>query len=139
MTWDSPFLGTGWSFPPEFSQGGAHVGLVSGAQDVHQSLQILFSTRPGERILRESYGCDLSLVQFEDMDQALVNTLRRLITDAVLRFEPRVDLEDVQVVQDNDQPGLLQVLVSYTVRATNSRYNMVFPFHLQEADAGAAG
>lgn len=51
------FLGTGWSFPPEFAAGGAEVAMVSEVEDVHQSLAILFATRPGERAMQESFGC----------------------------------------------------------------------------------
>ncbi len=130
---DQAFLGTGWSFPPSFTSGGAEVAMVSGHQDVHQSLMILIATAQGERVMNEEYGCDLQSVQFEEINQGLVNNLTSLITDAFLFHEPRVTLDQVDVSEDPDVDGLLRISVAYTVRSSNSRFNMVFPFYLNEA------
>lgn len=131
----SSFLGTGWGFPPSFSAGGAEVELVSGAQDIHQSLHILLSTRLGERPMQESYGCNLDDVVFKAIDHMLVSRISALISDAVVRHEPRVELQDIDVSQDPDDAGVLRIRLAYRVLATNSRYNMVFPFYLNEASA----
>lgn len=127
------FLGTGWSFPPSFSAGGAEVALVSGVEDVHQSLEILLATRFGERPMQESYGCNLDDALFAEIDEALVNKITALVSDAVLRHEPRVALGDLDVAQSPEDAGVLRIRVEYRVLATNSRYNMVFPFYLNEA------
>jgi phage baseplate assembly protein W len=127
------FLGTGWSFPPEFSRGGAELALVTGAEDIHQSLQILLATRIGERPMQESYGCNLDEVLFSTIDHGLVSNISALITDAVVRHEPRIELEELDVSQDPDDAGCLRIRLLYRVLATNSRYNMVFPFYLNEA------
>lgn len=133
MAADQSFLGTGWSFPPAFTKGGAEVGLVSGVEDIHQSLQILLSTGTGERIMQDDFGCDLHSVLFEEMDQGLVNTLTSLISDAILYYEPRITLDQLDVSESEAQQGLLLISLEYTVRSTNSRFNMVFPFYLNEA------
>jgi phage baseplate assembly protein W len=127
------FLGTGWSFPPEFGQGGAEVALVSDVEDVHQSLAILFATRRGERPMQESFGCNLDELQFEEIDQGLVNRIHSMIHDAILAHEPRIQLRDLDVTQDPDDAGVLRIQLEYAVLGTNSRYNMVFPFYLNEA------
>jgi uncharacterized protein len=133
MTAEQSFLGTGWSFPPAFTKGGADVQLVSGVEDIHQSLQILLSTRMGERIMQDEFGCDLNNALFEEMDQGLVNTLTSLVSDAILYYEPRITLDQLDVSESDDQQGLLLISLEYTVRSTNSRFNMVFPFYLNEA------
>jgi len=132
---DQAYLGTGWSFPPRFIRGGAEVEMVSGHEDVHQSLMILIATAQGERVMNEEYGCDLHSVQFEEINQGLVNNLTSLITDAILLHEPRVTLDQVDVSEDPNVDGLLKISVGYTVRSSNSRFNMVFPFYLNEATA----
>jgi uncharacterized protein len=134
---DPAFLGTGWSFPPSFTKGGAEVVLVSGTEDIHQSLRILLSTRLGERVMREDYGCDLFEIQFEEIDQSLVNRVTGLVTDAILLGEPRIQLDQVAVDESATTEGLLLIQIAYTVRTTNSRYNMVYPFHLYEATSAA--
>ena len=137
MSSDPSFLGTGWSFPPSFAPNGADVVMVSGAEDIHQSLRILLSTRLGERVMREGYGCDLSEILFEEIDQNLINRVTGLVTDAILLGEPRITLDQVSVDESDDTQGLLLIQVTYTVRSTNSRFNMVYPFHLYEATTTA--
>jgi phage baseplate assembly protein W len=134
MAADGPFLGVGWSFPPAFGGGGAAVETVSGVEDVHQSLQILLATTPGERIMQGAFGCDLHSLMFEEIDQGLINTIEGIIADGIVENEPRVDLDGVQVTRDDTQDGCLIISVSYTIRGTNSRFNMVFPFYLLEAN-----
>ena len=130
------FLGTGWSFPPSFSPGGAETVMVSGAEDVHQSIQILLATSRGERPMQESFGASLDAVLFEEMDHALVNRVTNLIYDAILTHEPRVDLRAIDVTAA--EAGVLQIRIDYGIRGTNSRFNMVFPFYLNEAVATGA-
>lgn len=127
------FLGTGWSFPPSFSAGGVELATVSGAEDVHQSLAILVATRRGERPMQETFGCNLDDALFEEIAPALVNQIETLVTDAILLHETRVRLLNVDVSQDPDDAGTLIVSVDYAIAGTNSRYNMVFPFYLNEA------
>lgn len=130
---DQSFLGTGWSFPPEFTSGGASVALVSGQDDIHQSLQIMLSTRLGERVMNDEFGCDLQGLLFEEIDQSLVNNITRMVTDAILYHEPRIHLENLDVSESQSEYGLLLISIEYTVRSTNSRFNMVYPFYINEA------
>lgn len=132
---DQDFLGTGWAFPPSFGAGGGEVQTVSGDEDVHQSLAILVATRRGERPMQESFGCNLDDMMFEEITSALANRIESLLTDAILAHETRILLQDVDISQDPDDAGTLIVQLDYTIAGTNSRYNMVFPFYLNEATA----
>jgi phage baseplate assembly protein W len=133
MLADASFLGTGWSFPPTFRHAGAEVAMVSGTEDIHQSLQILLSTRLGERVMQDEFGCALDRVVFEEIDQSLINALNSSISDAILYHEPRISLDHLDVAESADQPGLLLISLEYTIRSTNSRFNMVYPFYINEA------
>ena len=133
MAADPSFLGTGWSFPPAFTRDGGDVLMVSGVEDIHQSLQILLSTQMGERIMQDDFGCDMNAVLFEEMDQGLVNTLTTQISDAILNYEPRITLDNLDISEHESEQGLLLISIEYTVRSTNTRYNMVYPFYLNEA------
>jgi uncharacterized protein len=130
---ESAFLGAGWSFPPTFGRGGAEVAMVAGVEDIQQSLHILLATRLGERVMQDTFGCGLESVVFEEIDQGLLNTLNRSITDAILYHEPRITLEQIEIDERAEQPGLLLISLVYTVRATNSRFNLVYPFSINEA------
>ena len=138
MPTDGSFLGTGWSFPPTFTKGGAEVEMASDVEDVHQSLQILLSTRLGERVMQDDFGCDLSYVLFEEVDQSLINSLTSIISDAILYHEPRITMDALDVSESETQQGLLLISIEYTIRSTNSRFNMVYPFYINEATTPGA-
>jgi uncharacterized protein len=133
MANDASFLGTGWSFPPTFTEGGADVATVFDAEDIHQSLQILFATSLGERVMQDDYGCDLGRFLFDEIDRSLINSLTGLVSDAILFHEPRIALNDLLISDAEAEAGLLLIQIDYTIRTTNSRYNMVYPFYLREA------
>lgn len=127
------FLGRGWAFPPVFFANGAEVALVSGEEDIRQSLQLLLSTSLNERIMHADFGCELSGFLFEEIDQSLLNDLRSTISDAILKHEGRIKVDEIEVQDQGTDSGLLLISVTYTVRTTNNRYNLVFPFYLNEA------
>jgi uncharacterized protein len=130
---DHAFLGRGWSFPPAFSRGGADVAMVSNAEDIQQSLRILLGTTQGERVMQELFGCNLRDLLFDEGDRALTARIEHTIRDAITMHEPRITLDDVIVDGQDARAGTLSVSIRYTIRGTNSRFNMVFPFYLTEA------
>ena len=132
MPVDPSFLGTGWSFPPEFDGTSKTVQTVSAEDDIQQSLFILFSTTPGERVMQPSYGCDLRSMVFENITESTVTAIRDMIEKAILFFEARVDLNFIDLDAEKIEQGILYILVDYTVRATNTRSNIVYPFYIQE-------
>ncbi len=128
-----PFLGRGWSFPPRFSSAMQDVEMVAGETDIRESITILLSTSQGERVMVPTYGCDLYRFLFADLTTSLITEIRDTVATAILRWEPRIDLIEVTVVPDTDQPTLLRIGIDYLVRRTNVRSNLVFPFYLTEA------
>jgi phage baseplate assembly protein W len=76
---------------------------------------------------------------FEEITQGLIGLVKSAVEDAVLHHEPRIELNDVEVSASDDTLGLVLIAIDYTVRATNSRYNMVYPFYLNEASSQGAG
>lgn len=135
MSEDPSFLGRGWAFPPSFGAGGAEVAMVAGVDDVRESLEIIFATELGERVMREDFGCSLRGFVFEEIDRTMLTRLRSAIADAILYHETRIKLDSVDITENRDVTGLLLITIQYTVRATNSRFNMVYPFYVKEATA----
>jgi phage baseplate assembly protein W len=134
MTVDKSFLGTGWGFPPEFQIHGT-VKPVSAEEDIQESLYILLSTNPGERVMQPTYGCGLKTQIFEEINETAVTVMIDLVRRAILFFEPRVIVETITVESDNANDilnGLIKINISYIVRATNNRHNIVYPFYFTE-------
>lgn len=139
MTENKQFLGSGWGFPPTFArsvqgQGGGGVAMVAAETDIRQSLVILFSTVPGERVMLPGYGCPLDRHVFDPIVQHTLTQIESMIRDAVLRYEPRILLEEVQFDSRRALDGELRITLVYLIRTTNTRSNMVFPFYLSEAN-----
>ena len=132
MEMDKSFLGTGWGFPPEFDKGSKSVRMVSGEEDIVESLQILMATKLHERIMQPAYGCGLKLLVFENINETTLTFVRDAVERAVLFFEPRIDLEKIEIDESRASEGLLYIQLNYRVRTTNSRSNLVYPFYFQE-------
>jgi phage baseplate assembly protein W len=113
--------------------------MASGVDDIQQSLRILLGTAPGERVMQETFGCDMSRMLFEELDQRLIGAARDRIKSAIILHEPRIKLDRVDVAPSATESGCLVISVAYTVVATNSRFNMVFPFYLMEATRAGGG
>lgn len=132
MNQDPGFLGSGWAFPPGFEADGRQAITRSGEADILDSLRILLSTAPGERVMRPDYGCDMTPLLFEPIDTGLKTFMADRIRTAILYYEPRIDLKRVSLAQSDDNAGLVLIEIEYVIRATNSRLNQVFPFYRNE-------
>ena len=136
---DAPeFLGTGWSFPPAFDNQGRSVRTASGEEDIRQSLRVLLTTHIGERVMHPTFGWRRDALMFEPMSTSFATVLKREIENAVLYFEPRIELNELRFNQLEVEQGLVEMRLEYTVRATNSRSNLVFPFYLEEGNNAGA-
>ena len=130
---DTPFfLGRGWAFPPSFGDGEAR--MIEDEADIHDSLVILFGTRPGERALQPGYGLDLTPLLFEPLSTTLTTLLKDRITTNLLVFEPRIKVLDLVIDDAQAAEGLLLIRLAYSVRSTNSRFNLVYPYYLGDAN-----
>jgi phage baseplate assembly protein W len=125
------FLGQGWSFPPTFVRGINSLVLVKAEEDIKQSLSILLSTSLGERVMRADFGADMNQQIFEPMDAAFQPFITDIIKTAIILYEPRVDLDSVDVFID--QPGgRVELTVNFTIVSNNTRSNIVYPYYLNE-------
>jgi phage baseplate assembly protein W len=125
------FLGVGWAYPPAVAVDGA-IALARYEDDVRQAVLIILGTEPGERVMRPTFGAGLRTFVFEPVTQATMSQLERRVRDALVAWEPRIDVHEVAVGWDVATPGLLLVDITYRIRATNAIQNLVYPFYLQE-------
>jgi phage baseplate assembly protein W len=125
----SSFLGTGWSFPPEFIPEIGEVVMTEDEADIDASLRILFGTAIGERFLNPNYGLDMHDMLFEPMSTTLKTFMQDQVKMAILIYEPRIKLLSLDLDTSNEYEGKLSILLEYQVRSTNSRFNLVYPFN----------
>ena len=127
------FLGTGWSFPPRFDRSGGVV-MVSDEQDIEESLRILFGTQRGERVFQPKYGLDMHELLFDSMSTTMRTLLEERVKIGILIYEPRIEPLGIRVASPDASSGELHIELDYRVRATNSRYNLVFPFYRSDSN-----
>ena len=132
MNEENSFLGRGWSFPPAFDNVSGEVQMLRGADDIQSSLQVLLSTRLGERVMQPLFGCNLDVMVFEALDATLKTEMKTLIEKAILYFEPRINIDKIEIDSKNELNGVVLITVNYIVRSTNTRGNLVYPFYLSE-------
>lgn len=126
------FLGRGWSFPPTFNVDLQGVEMTEKNEDIQRSLQILLTTTIGERIMQPKYGCNMDDMIFEGMDTTTKTMMKDKMRTAILFFEPRIDVVSIVMNTVNELEGEILIEIEYVIRATNSRFNFVFPYYVNE-------
>lgn len=127
------FLGVGWAFPPLLENGA--VAMARYERDIEQAIWIILGTNPGERLMRPDFGAGLDSFLFEPLNTLTLQRIRTRVRDALIDWEPRIDVEEVNVTVASDGPTRLDIEVLYMVRATNEQFNLVYPFYLDEGTA----
>jgi uncharacterized protein len=128
---NNAFLGRGWGFPITFANGSHTVEMLEGVDDINSDLLVLLLTTLGERVMRPTYGCNLDALVFEALNTTFSTFITEQIRTAILLNEPRIDLDDVEYNPEYLE-GRITITVHYTIIATNTRANLVFPYYLNE-------
>ena len=129
------FLGRGWSFPVDVD-GEGRIVMAGSDESIRQSIRSILSTAPGERVMRPDFGCAVADLVYAVNDEATAAEVAASVREALAIWEPRIDVIDVvatpgATTAGTDTPEVLLVAVDYEVRATNSRFNLVYPFYLE--------
>jgi phage baseplate assembly protein W len=124
------FLGAGIAFPLRVDEQG-HVALNSLEDHVRQSILLILETAKGERVMRPEFGAGLGALVFSSATPATASLAQHEVKDALVRFEPRIDLLNVEVTIDPKQQGVLLIQIEYRVRQTDTIFNLVYPFYLE--------
>ena len=123
------FLGTGWSAPLGVDGRGG-INLVSGERAIERSILSILSTAKGERRMRPQFGCGIHDLVFAPNDPTTAGLIQSQVLEALGWWEPRIDVDAVDVDADPDLIGLLMIEVRYRIKATNAERNLVYPFYL---------
>jgi uncharacterized protein len=125
------FLGVGWSFPPCAAPDGA-TQIATYEQDVAQAIRIIIGTDWGERVMRPDFGAGLRSFVFGPLNQTTIQRVQTRVHESLIKWEPRIDVESVVASVTPAERNKLTIAVTYRVRSTNTRNNLVYDFYLQE-------
>ncbi len=123
------FTGSGWAFPMRTDASGA-LALVSGEREIEESIRLVLATAPGERPMRPEFGCAIHELVFAPVNGSTAGRIAHDVRACLDRWEPRIEVRDVEVSIDPERPAVLYIDVRYTVRGTNNPRNLVFPFYV---------
>lgn len=125
------FLGKGWKFPVQVDDMG-RIALSEYEEDIQEAIRIILLTSLGERVMRPEFGAGLHDYVFETMSATNLGNIQTAIQDGLIEWEPRIEVLAVNVEPDPGEIGKLLIDIDYRVRATNTQFNLVFPFYLEE-------
>lgn len=125
------FLGAGWKFPLQVTPGGK-IAQARHEQRIEESIFLILSTAKGERVMRPDFGCGIHDLVFAPNDATTLAVVTQMVRDALIAYEPRVDVLDIGVENAPEQPNLLLIRVNYRIRANNALGNLVYPFFITE-------
>ncbi len=123
------YVGRGLGFPLRIDANGS-MALESGFADVDKAIRVILSTAIGERPMRPAFGCGIWDLLFEPINANTLGLMEDAVHEAISRWEPRVELDGIEVVADPASPGAVSIRIAYRLRATNDRRNLVHPFYL---------
>ena len=122
------FIGQGWGFPVRTDATGG-IALVSGEREIAESIRLILGTALGERPMRPEFGCAIHDMVFSPADTSLAGLIAYEVRASLVRWEPRIDVLDVEVSFDADEATVLYIDVRYSLSDTNDPRNLVFPFY----------
>jgi uncharacterized protein len=122
-------IGQGWTFPPKIDPQG-RISLTNESNELDQSIQIILTTSPGQRVMRPTFGCRLQELVFAPNNSQAAAQARRYVEEALGMWEPRIRLLNVSVGPDPDDAARLLIIIEYEVKATHDRRSLVHPFYL---------
>jgi phage baseplate assembly protein W len=125
------FLGRGWKFPVNVDLRGK-IATSQYEEDVREAVEIILTTSKGERVMHPDFGCGINNFVFESPNAATRGMMEESVKDSLVLWEPRIEVRDVEVREDASDVGKVLISITYSVRATNNEFNLVYPFHLKE-------
>ena len=128
---DLEIIGTGWTFPIKVNSNGG-LSYSGGPDKIQQAIWIVLSTSLGERVMRPDFGAGAQDYVFESNSPVTRTGLAGAVREALVRWEPRIDIDSVRVTDSPDQASLVLISIDYRIRATNELFNMVYPLYLTE-------
>ena len=125
------YLGIGWKFPLQVTPGG-RLMVARYEQRIEESIYLILSTAKGERVMLPDFGCGIHELVFAPNNVSTRSLVTSSARKALVKYEPRIDVLDVNAESAPEQPNLLLIRVDYRVRANNARGNLVYPFYIRE-------
>jgi phage baseplate assembly protein W len=125
------FLGIGWKFPLQVTPAGT-IAQAKYEQRIEESIYLILSTAKGERVMLPDFGCGIHDLVFAPNNAGTIAMVVQTVRKALVAYEPRIDVLDINAETAPEQPNLLLIRINYRIRANNALGNLVYPFYIRE-------
>lgn len=125
------YLGVGWKFPLQVTPGGK-IAQARYEQRIEESIYLILNTAKGERVMLPDFGCGIHDLVFAPNNESTLTVVVQTVREALVAYEPRIDVLDVNVETAPEEPNLLLIRINYRIRANNALGNLVYPFYIGE-------
>lgn len=134
MTGNKSFMGRGFKFPFGVDPAAKRIAMISAEDDIKESIQIILRTNIGERVMLPEFGTSAGDFLFSDSSTERISALESNVREALERWEPRISDVEVNAVDNGGSRNMVELNITYAVRMTNNRFNMVYPFYMMEGE-----
>ncbi len=128
---EKDFLGRGWALS-DMIDDNRQIAMSQYEQDIREAILIILSTSKGERMMRPDFGCGINDFVFSIVNTATLALIEHHIREAILKWEPRVEILTVSTSTEDLTNGQLMIDISYKIHSTNAVNNLVYPFYIKE-------
>lgn len=127
------FLGRGIAYPLR-TDGAGGLAMSAYEDNIEECIRIVLGTAPGERLYRPHFGCRMHDLIFEPNNAHTRNLVEFYAKEALVKYEPRIREIEARATTEPDEPNTILLTIDYRVRATNSNFNLVYPFFLRREE-----
>jgi len=128
---EKDFLGTGWKYPLSTDSNG-RIAVSRHEECIKESILIILETAKGERLMRPDFGCSIHEYAYSTKDTLNLHLIENAVYEALVQWEPRIEVLGIKTSNESTQDGKLLISIDYKVRASNTQFNLVYPFYLNE-------
>ncbi|HHG73931.1 MAG TPA: baseplate protein [Persephonella sp.] len=125
---DKDFLGAGWKFPVRIDEDGSF-SLSKHEEDIKEAIIIILKTIRGERFNHPDFGSGVYDYLFSPVNRSTISLIKEEIERSLKKYEHRIDIEEINI--QTEEAGKLLINIEYTVRSTNKKENLVYPFYIR--------
>lgn len=134
MTENKRFMGRGFQFPFGVDPATSRIAMSGAEDNIRESIRLILRTNIGERVMLPEFGTSAGDFLFSDSSAERVSSLESSVREALEQWEPRISDVEVSAVDNGGSRNMVELNIRYTVRMTNNRFNMVYPFYIMEGE-----
>ena len=106
------------------------IKMVDESLSIRQSILMILSIVPGERVMRPDYGCELYKLVFSPNDETTAGLAIHYIKKAIARWEQRIEIINIDAGANPKMDEVLDIFISYKIINTQIENQLIYSFNI---------